>query len=108
MPAKNPTPAERAFEQPVIRAIEQAVKRAIEQADTAEYESLQRASTRTALSVWLLREKIASGELPAYRASDKPGSAIRVKIADVDALMKPVLPAEMSYVNRRGGKGGAA
>jgi excisionase family DNA binding protein len=48
------------------------------------------------------REKIASGELPAYRLSDKPGSAIRVKLADVDALLKPVIP-ESVYAGRRGG-----
>jgi hypothetical protein len=52
------------------------------------------------LSVFTFREKIARGELAAYRLSDKPGCAIRAKIADVDALMKPVLPAEV-YPDRK-------
>lgn len=63
---------------------------------TREYESLQHAAHRTDYSVFTLREKIASGELPAYRLSDKPGSAIRVRIRDVDALMKPVIPVEIA------------
>ncbi|MGJ6122973.1 excisionase family DNA-binding protein [Mycolicibacterium sp. Y3] len=58
--------------------------------------SLRDAATRTGFSVFTLRDKIASGELPAYRLSDKPGSAIRVKVADVDALMKPVIPTEIA------------
>lgn len=62
---------------------------------TAEYESLRSAAARTGYSVFTFREKIASGELPAYRLSDKPGSALRVKVADVNALLKPVIPAEI-------------
>lgn len=50
---------------------------------------------RTGFSVFSLRDKIASGELPAYRISDKPRSAIRVKISDVDALFKPLIPTEV-------------
>ncbi|RUP03022.1 MAG: DNA-binding protein [Mycobacterium sp.] len=57
------------------------------------YISLQRAAERTDFSIHKMRELVASGALPAYRLSDKPGSAIRVKVADVDALMKPVVPA---------------
>jgi excisionase family DNA binding protein len=57
--------------------------------------SLKDAATRTGFSVFTFREKIASGELAAYRLSDKPGSALRVKVTDVDALMKPVIPAEI-------------
>lgn len=57
-----------------------------------DYESLKRASARTGISVWTLRDKIASGELRAYRFSDKPGAAIRIKRIDVDALFKPVIP----------------
>ena len=63
---------------------------------TPHFISLQDAATRTGFSVFTFREKIASGELPAYRLSDKPGSAIRVKIADVDALMKPLIPTRGS------------
>ena len=50
--------------------------------------------------MFTFREKNASGELPAYRLSDKPGSAIRVKVADVDAMMKPLIPAEI-YADRQ-------
>jgi excisionase family DNA binding protein len=67
---------------------------------TPRFISLQDAATRTGFSVFTFREKIARGELAAYRLSDKPGSAIRVKIADVDEMMKPVLPAEL-YADRR-------
>lgn len=62
---------------------------------TPIYISLQEAAERTGFSVFTFREKVAAGELPAYRISDKPGSAIRVKVSDVEALMKPVLPDEL-------------
>lgn len=64
-------------------------------APSPHFISLQDAAVRTGFSVFSLREKIASGELPAYRISDKPGSAIRVKITDVDGLFKPVIPSEI-------------
>ncbi|MGV0645072.1 excisionase family DNA-binding protein [Mycolicibacterium sp. XJ2546] len=67
--------------------------------NTPEYESLQRAAVRTGFSVFTFRELVNSGKLPAYRLSDKPGSAIRVRISDVDALMKPVIP-EAVYADR--------
>jgi excisionase family DNA binding protein len=69
-------------------------------ANPPEYESLRSAATRTGFSVDIFREKIASGELPAYRLSDKPGSAIRVKRADVDSLFKPVIP-DAIYAGQR-------
>ncbi len=69
---------------------------------TPHFISLQDAATRTGFSVFTFREKIASGELPAYRLSNKPGSAIRVKVADVDAMMKPLIPAEI-YADRQAG-----
>lgn len=59
---------------------------------TRQFISLQDAATRTGFSVFTFRDLVSSGALRAYRLSDKPGSAIRVKISDVDALMKPVLP----------------
>ncbi|POX87616.1 DNA-binding protein [Mycobacterium kansasii] len=65
-------------------------------ANTPEYESLRSAAARTGYSIYTFREKIAAGELPAYRISDKPGSAMRVKVADVNALLKPVIPAEIA------------
>jgi len=66
------------------------------------YITLRDAAAHTGFSVFTFREKIASGELPAYRLSDKPGAAIRVKVADVDALMKPVVPTEV-YADRQVG-----
>lgn len=57
---------------------------------------LQHAADVTGFSVFTLREKVASGELPGYRMSEKPGSAIRVRMSDVMALMKPVVPSTIS------------
>lgn len=68
---------------------------------TPGYESLKDAERRTGISHWTLREKIARGELRAYRFSDKPRAAIRVRPADVDALFKPVIP-EAVYADRTG------
>ncbi|WP_233209234.1 excisionase family DNA-binding protein [Mycobacterium sp. ENV421] len=63
---------------------------------TPIYTDIKGAAGRIKVSDFTIRDLIARGELPAYRFSDKPGSAIRVKIADVDALMKPVIPAEIN------------
>lgn len=57
-----------------------------------KYLQIRAAENYTGLSVHTLRAKVASGELMAYRASDKPGAAYLFKISDLDALMKPVLP----------------
>jgi excisionase family DNA binding protein len=64
-----------------------------------EYESLKCAAARIGFSAEALRRKVDSGELPAFRISDKPGSGIRVKRTDVDALLKPVIP-DAIYANR--------
>ncbi len=64
-----------------------------------EYESLKTAAARTEISVWTLRAKIAAGELRAYRFSQKPGSAIRLKRSEVDALFQPVIP-DVVYADR--------
>lgn len=69
---------------------------------TAEWESLHAAAARTGFSVFTFREKVTNGELRAYRISDKPGAAIRVRLADVNALMRPVIPTEV-YADRPGG-----
>lgn len=68
--------------------------------------SLYAAGDRIGYGIHTMRDKVATGELRAYRISDKPGSAIRVKVADVDALMKPVIPAEV-YPDATGRNGGA-
>lgn len=67
-----------------------------------DFESLKHAAERTDYSVFTLREKVDSGELRAYRISDKPGAAIRVRVADVNALLRPVIPIEV-YADRPGG-----
>lgn len=46
-------------------------------------------------SVHTIYEWIAEGRLTAYRLNDKPGSAYRVRRADVEALLKPVIPTEV-------------
>lgn len=69
---------------------------------TPEYESLRSAAARTGYSIFTFRELIERGELPAYRLSDKPGSSYRVKVADVNALLKPVIPADV-YADRQAG-----
>lgn len=71
---------------------------------TPEYESLRSASIRTSISVFTLREKIAKGELRGYRFSHIPGAALRVKVTEVNALLKPVIP-EAIYADRRASGG---
>lgn len=58
----------------------------------AEFISLQHAAIRYDLSVDYLRDRIAAGALPAVRLAPKrPGGRqlIRVRVADVDALLTP-------------------
>jgi hypothetical protein len=64
-----------------------------------KYVPLRDASVYSGFSVYTLREEIAAGRLPAYRISTKPGSEMRVKLADIDAMMKPVIPSEV-YADR--------
>lgn len=37
-------------------------------------------------------EMVEDGRLPAYRFTDKPGSAIRVQVDDVYAMLQPLIP----------------
>jgi excisionase family DNA binding protein len=67
-----------------------------------EFISLKDAAARTGFSVFTFRDLVNTGRLPAYRLSDKPGSAIRVKTRDVDALLKPVIPIAV-YADRATG-----
>lgn len=69
--------------------------------NTPEFISLRGAAARTGFSVFTIREKIDLGELPAYRISDKPNSALRVRVSDVDALMKPFTPAPLAQDGER-------
>lgn len=52
--------------------------------------SLREAGERVGLSYWSIRGRVRDGLLPAYRTG--PNSALRVKVSDVDALLKPVAP----------------
>jgi excisionase family DNA binding protein len=46
------------------------------------------AAKRIGVSRWTIRQRIIAGLLPGYRTS--PTSPLRVKVSDVDALLKPV------------------
>jgi excisionase family DNA binding protein len=46
-----------------------------------QYLSVKHSAEYADCSVFTIREKVDSGELPAYRLSDKPGSSIRIKRA---------------------------
>lgn len=59
-------------------------------ANTDRYVSLREAGERIGLSYWSIRGRVRNGQLQAYRTG--PNSALRVKVADVDALLKPVAP----------------
>lgn len=61
-----------------------------------KYIQMRDAERYTGLSKFTLRDKVASGELPAYRVSDKPGSVYLFKVSDLDALMKPVIPTAIA------------
>jgi excisionase family DNA binding protein len=54
------------------------------------YIGLAEAGQRIGVSRWTIRQRIDAGLLPGYRTS--PTSPLRVKISDVDALLKPVIP----------------
>lgn len=54
-----------------------------------EYESLAQAARRTGLSTRTLRRRIAAGLLPAFVVGRR---TIRLKVGDVDLMMRPVLP----------------
>jgi excisionase family DNA binding protein len=66
-------------------------------ADT--YVPLREAAATISYSVDTLREKIATGELPAYQLSGRRGAEIRVRLTDVFALLQPVIPPEI-YAER--------
>lgn len=55
---------------------------------TTEYLSLQEAADRWGVSSKTVRRRIAEGKLAAYRS----GRIIRLRVADVDAMMQPVNP----------------
>lgn len=65
------------------------------------FESPQSAAARTGYSIYAIRQQIIEGRLPAYRLNDKPGSSLRVRVADVDALLTPYLPRPRRVDTRR-------
>ena len=56
------------------------------------YESLAQAAQRTGLSTRTLRRRIAAGLLPAFVSGRR---TIRLKVEDVDRMMKPVIQGLM-------------
>ncbi len=59
---------------------------------TQQYESLAQAAQRTGLSPRTLRRRIAAGLLPAFVSGRR---TIRLKVEDVDRMMKPVIQGLM-------------
>lgn len=59
---------------------------------TQQYESLAQAAQRTGLSSRTLRRRIAAGLLPAFVSGRR---TIRLKVGDVDRMMKPVIQGLM-------------
>jgi hypothetical protein len=59
---------------------------------TPEYESLRDASARTGYSVSSLRGWIRAGRLEALRIGPATRAPIRLRVADVDALVRPAGP----------------
>lgn len=59
---------------------------------TQQYESLAHAAQRTGVSTRTLRRRIAAGLLPAFVSGRR---TIRLKVEDVDRMMKPVIQGLM-------------
>lgn len=53
-----------------------------------EYVSMSEAARMIGTSRWLIRKRVNDGQLPAVRVGN--GQAIRVKVADVEALLRPI------------------
>ncbi|MCZ4534236.1 excisionase family DNA-binding protein [Gordonia terrae] len=66
-----------------------------------QWETIAQACERTGFADGTIRDLINSGRLPAYRLSDRPRSRLRLKVAEVDALMQPFIPSE-NYVGKVG------
>ncbi|MGV9746517.1 excisionase family DNA-binding protein [Rhodococcus zopfii] len=52
------------------------------------------AADRLGISTDKVRTCIADGTLPAYRVGTGPRAPIRIKITDVDALLRPIAAAD--------------
>ncbi|MFT7025367.1 MAG: excisionase family DNA binding protein [Rhodococcus sp. (in: high G+C Gram-positive bacteria)] len=57
-----------------------------------DWQSVAQAAQRIGMSTDTIRKYIADGQLPAYRLGASSRSAIRIKTADVDALLRPIMP----------------
>lgn len=69
-----------------------ATTRGRSKAATPEYESLRDASARTGYSVSSLRGWIRAGKLEALRIGPATRAPIRLRVADVDAMVRPAGP----------------
>jgi len=63
--------------------------------DADVYVPLRQAAAAISYSVDTLRDRVATGELPAFQMSGRRGAEIRVRIADVYALLQPVIPPKV-------------
>ena len=60
-----------------------------------EWMSLQRAALRFEVSVDTLRRRVAAGELPASRMGRR---LIRVRVADLERVLRPIPTALLAYL----------
>ena len=56
----------------------------------AIYASMSEAARMIGVSRVTLRERVIDGQLPAVRVGKGRGAAVRVKVADLEALLHPV------------------
>ncbi len=47
------------------------------------------AAAELGVSLATVRRRVADGSLPAYRLGNRPGAAVRIRRADLDALLVP-------------------
>lgn len=57
------------------------------------YVSMSEAARMIGVSRWMIRKRVIDGQLPAVRVGN--GQAIRVKVSDLDALLRPIAVADL-------------
>lgn len=53
--------------------------------------SIAEAAERLGVATRTIRDRIADGQLPAFRVGQARGAMIRIKVADLDALLHPIV-----------------
>ncbi|WP_138996808.1 excisionase family DNA-binding protein [Rhodococcus zopfii] len=56
------------------------------------YVSMSEAGRRVGVSRYTIRDRVLSGELPAYRLGK--GRTVLIKVSDLDALLRPIAAAD--------------